>query len=270
MSKNQRNIKLVGIAGLAIIAIAGGALVAYPLVGQSQTFAKDTAAALSANKVLEDKIKALQVTQKELPQIQALNLALSAKFPSLPNGTALLTDISTAAFNSGMDASNIKGITISAPVLLTPTASGSTTTTGSSTATSGNTTTTNTTTSGTNTGATGTSKVASMDMVIIVSGNGPQLSAFVASLGDIRRTVKINKVDLAANTDKTSNQTNMTVGATTYLYQNIEAPVTAPSSTGTNGKPTGGATGAPASTATGTPTGKSTGKAATPTSNPTP
>ncbi len=231
MSKQQRNIKLLGIAGLAILAVAGSALIGYPLITQTQTFAKDNSAAQAANQVLQDKINALSATQKQLPEIQALNLVLSEKFPSLPNGTALLTDISTAAYSAGMNASNIQGIKVSAPVLLTPAAATAGSTTSSTTVKSGTTTATTGTASGTNTGAPGGSQVASMAIVVNVTGNGTQLSTFLSNLGTIRRVVKIDSVSLSASTSKNTSDTSMTVNATTYLYKAITVP-SAPNTTG--------------------------------------
>jgi len=250
---NQRNIKLVGIAGLVIVAIAGGALVAYPLIGQTQRWSDETVQAQEANDVLKDKIVALQATEALTPEVIALNAELAAKFPNLPNGTDLLQDISSAAVQSGMSSENIESVIISAPVLLsgTPgaTTDGTTPPADPAAPADGQ-------AEGNSTPDVTASKVASMDIAISVSGTGPQLSAFMVALGETRRTIKIDTVAIKTTEEKTT----MDIKGTSYLYASIEAPTltTEP----TDGTTDEGTTPTPAPTSTPvvptpTPTGTS-------------
>lgn len=185
MANQQRNIKLIGIAGLALVAILGGVLVGYPLIGSTQRWADEERAAQEANDALAAKITTLTTTKEQLPEVIALNRELVAKFPNLPNSTDLLNDIALAAYNANMNAGNINSIQIGIPELM-----------GSET------------------------NLASMSISLSVSGTGEQLTAFIAALYNTSRVIKIDRVAISDRNDGNT----MTIEATTYLYASIEAP----------------------------------------------
>lgn len=268
---STRNIKLVGFAGLGVVAVGGIVLGVVPLIGQLGGTNEDITAANAQTSQLRTQIQQLQGVQDNEAQVNQFKDDFVAAFPETAQVPDLINTIATAAVKAGIPASDITNYGFQAPVIgaaatatsgsASTSASGTTGSTGA-TGTTGSTGSTAATpapgataSAGTGTGTAGasalgatTGQAAAMTLNLTVQGNTRKFAVFMSNLTDMDRNFSITTFAVAGGSQGSPD--TLTLTGRTLLYSHITTPEESSSGTGS--------TGATGSTSTSTGSGTTT------------
>lgn len=221
---NKKNIKLLGISTVALLAVAGAGLIGLPIVNQTQTWAVESEDAQTANDQLKEQLIKLETVKTQSAKIEEINNELATRFPNLPKGTDILQNISLAAALAGIDSSGIKSIAITAPTLLVQTAAEAEETPAAEAEgdAAAETPATDAAVDPNATPESATSNVASMEVSISIESSSGQVLAFAREFNNMQRTIKIKTTEVKGSAEDGTAQLSL-VGVA-YLYASITPP----------------------------------------------
>jgi Tfp pilus assembly protein PilO len=213
---NKKNIKLIGIAGIALLTVAGVGLIGLPIVTQTQTWAAEVEQSEASNQQLKTQLSGLENTKSQLANIQAINDELAIRFPNLPNGTDLLQNISSAASTAGIGAAGIESIAISAPSLIVDTAAADAAAAPAVEGEEGD-----EAAAAVPVAETPASNVASMDISLSIQATSDQILSFSREFNNMSRTIKIKTASISGGAEGAS---TFALTGVAYLYASILPP----------------------------------------------
>lgn len=220
---NKKNIKLLGISTVALLAVAGAGLIGLPIVNQTQTWAVESEDAQTANDQLKEQLIKLETVKTQSAKIEEINNELATRFPNLPKGTDILQNISLAAALAGIDSSGIKSIAITAPTLLVQTAAEAEETPAAAEGDpAAETPAADAAVDPNATPESATSNVASMEVSISIESSSDQVLAFAREFNNMQRTIKIKTTEVKGSAEDGTAQLSL-VGVA-YLYASITPP----------------------------------------------
>jgi Tfp pilus assembly protein PilO len=194
--KKTKQIKIFGSIALLLITLLGTVFVILPTFDETNTLVENRTNIDEGNTELDNRIAELEKDRTNVQKITNIYLELVKKFPTSIESTNLLADVSNAATLAGMAPSNIEGIVMNKPEFTTNTTSEE------ETASSQN--------------------LAVMEVSITVNGTPNQLTAFLGSMNEVNRVVKISSVNVS--TRGTEGISTMTISGSTYIYQGVAIP----------------------------------------------
>jgi Tfp pilus assembly protein PilO len=198
--KKTKQIKIFGSIALLLITLLGTFFVILPTFNETNTLVENRTNIEEGNTELDNRIAELEKDRTNVQKITNIYLELVKRFPTSIESTNLLADVSNAATLAGMSPSNIEGIVMSKPEFIT-----------------------NKTTNEEETTETSPSQnLAVMEVNITVNGTPNQLTAFLGSMNEVNRVVKISSVNVS--TRGTEGISSMSIVGTTYIYQGVAIP----------------------------------------------
>lgn len=259
---STRNIKLVGFAGLGVIAVGGIVLGIVPLVGQLGGTNEDIDAANQQTSQLRTQIQQLEGVQDNEAEVNKFKEDFVAAFPETAQVPDLINTIATAAVQAGIPASSITNYGFQAPVIgaAATATSGSATTSGAAgtpAAAAPAATAPTTGTGAAGTGAAGTTggsalgattgQAAAMTLNLTVQGNTRKFATFMTNLTNMDRNFSITTFAVAGGAQGTPD--TLTLTGRTLLYSHITTPEESASGAGATGVTGTGAAGTGATVA---------------------
>lgn len=219
---SKKNIKLVGIASIAILSLAGVGFIGLPIVNQTGTWKSESTQVEDSNAELSTHLTSLSKVKEEVGKIQTINDELAVRFPNLPRGTDLLQNISLAAGAAGIGSDGIEAIAITAPVLIIETAAEAAPAEGDAAATDKAAEEAPADGAAPAEAAAPTSNVASMDVSLSIKGSSEQILAFTREFNNMSRTIKVKTASISGAAEDGS--VKLAIAGIAYLYISIEPP----------------------------------------------
>lgn len=118
---NKKYIKLIGTAGIVIIAVAGGGIVGLPILNENSVRAAEKSALVSTNDGLSSQLASLTYIQQNSAILDNKNDELTASFPNIPNGANIIENITAAAAGAGLSSSAVTNIAFDVPTAISST-----------------------------------------------------------------------------------------------------------------------------------------------------
>lgn len=116
----QKTVKLMGIVGVSILAIGGGALLGQPLFNSYNERSAELETIQAEVDRSQDSLNALLAAQSNFEAIDRINQQLVIQFPELALVPELLDTLTAGAVASGISPSNIPSITFGQPTISIP------------------------------------------------------------------------------------------------------------------------------------------------------
>lgn len=116
----QKTVKLVGIVGVALLAVGGGALIGQPLFNGYTEKTAELVAIQDEVDRSQQNLSSLQAAQTNFELIDSINQELVVQFPELALVPELLDTITAGAVQSGISPSDIPSITFGSPEINIP------------------------------------------------------------------------------------------------------------------------------------------------------
>lgn len=226
---SKRNIKLIGVASVGLLGVAGFFLVMSPLINQQGIQATERTDAEAKIITLQDQLTGVATVENNYPEVKVINDKLASQFPSLATVPTLLNAISLAASQSGISPESISTLAFTTPALVESAApaapaagSGDAPQEGALDAAGEKAV---TDTAGSAPGQTTTSdKLASMDLTLSVSGNPRQFEAFLNNLAGMDRVIIVTGASISGASADSPKGGTLALQAKTYLYERILSP----------------------------------------------
>lgn len=228
---SKRNIKLVGIASVGVIAIAGFFVVISPLINQQGIQATERSDAEEKITKMEDQLITVATVENNYPEVKAVNDQLAVQFPSLASVPTLLNAISLASLQAGIAPENITALGFTTPALVesaAPAPAAPAPTDGAAPVegeldAAGEKAVTDTADSAP-AQTTTSDKLASMDITLSVSGSPRQFESFLNNLAGMDRVIIVTGAGVSGGSAEDPAGGSLSLQAKTYLYERILSP----------------------------------------------
>lgn len=202
----QKNVKMMGIAGLVVITALGGAFVVQPTVAKIQSQATEISDAQANMDLLSSKKSGLQLAKDTYPEVQKVNATLVNQFPELAQVPELLDAITAGAVAVGINPADISSITFYPPTIKAPEVPV-------------------TPEEGEEVTTVSTGEYAEMEVNISITGSPLQIEQFMAYLNTMDRVMIISgfSVDVKQVSDS-RREASLSLTGKTFIYKEILSP----------------------------------------------